>query len=74
MENQILELLKVMDSKFDKIDKRLDKIDSRLDKVDNRLDKIDSRLDKMELRQDEIIQYLEAWKKSLKLTRLNTII
>ena len=60
MENQILEMLKSMDSKFDKIDKRLDGIDKRLDGIDKRLDGIDKRLDKVEQRLDKVEQRLDG--------------
>ncbi|BCZ48980.1 hypothetical protein psyc5s11_50470 [Clostridium gelidum] len=61
MENEILEILKTINGRFDKLEEKVDKLDegqkkivARIDKVDARLDKIDVRLDNLENGQREI--------------------
>lgn len=44
MDNEILDLLKKMDVKFDKMDSSFDKMDARLDKMESRLDRIEVTL------------------------------
>ena len=59
MENEILDILKKLDGKFDKLESRFDKLESRFDKLESRFDKIETKVDNLEKGQNELKSRLE---------------
>jgi len=56
---QILDELKAVNQRLDKVDSRLDQVDNRLDRVDGRLDQVDNRLDRVDGRLDQVNSRLD---------------
>lgn len=52
--DNVLELIRQIDARFDRVDERLDRVDERLDRVDERLSRVDERFDRMDAKLDRM--------------------
>ncbi|MGL5715134.1 MAG: DUF5798 family protein [Paraclostridium sp.] len=54
MENQVLALLKEMNSKLDTVVEKVDKLEAKVDKLEAKVDKLEAKVDKLETKVDRI--------------------
>lgn len=54
MEEQILEILKDMQSRFDRLEGRFDSLEGKVDRLEGRFDKLEGKVDRLEGRFDKL--------------------
>ena len=54
-DDTILELIRQIDARFDRVDERLNRVDERLDRVDERFDRMDAKLDRKNAKLDTLL-------------------
>lgn len=59
LDKEILDILKVINGKFDNLESRFDNLESRFDGLEGRFDRLEKKVDKLEEGQEQIVLRLD---------------